>query len=109
MIHAIIRYYPENSPAYDDDNNDVIDYIQESLECCGVNSIDDWERFSPYYTKLGRLPPSCCGREEPSNCTESEAFNDVRQICHHFMHIAIYVAYRNAKAKVTMHSNLQLL
>lgn len=89
MINAINRYFPENSPGYDDDNNDVIDYIQESLECCGARSIDDWIPFSPYYIALERLPASCCGREEPSNCTESEAFNDVRHICHYFMHIAI--------------------
>ena len=73
-------YYPEGSIEYDEDNNDVVDFIQESLECCGVNSIHDWTAISPYYDELGELPPSCCGREEPDLCSIDEAFTDVRKI-----------------------------
>jgi len=55
----------------------VIDFIQESLECCGINNTDDWMMFSPYTMELRRLPASCCDREEPLACPESEAFDEV--------------------------------
>ena len=74
----MLLYYPEGDIAYDEDNNDVVDFIQESLECCGVNSIDDWETYSPYHEQRMRLPASCCGREEPDACPNDEAFTDVR-------------------------------
>jgi len=71
------RYYPSNDTAYDDDLNDVVDTIQDTLECCGVNNTDDWFTYSPYSMQLNRLPASCCGRDEPDDCPESEAFTDV--------------------------------
>ena len=70
-------YYPKGFTEYNEDNNDVVDFIQESLECCGASSIDDWN-ISPYYKKLRTLPASCCGREEPDACPMNEAFTDVR-------------------------------
>lgn len=79
LQNALARYYPSNNSAFDDDLNDVVDFIQESLECCGVNNTADWAMFSPYTMELGRLPASCCDRDEPSPCPENEAFDEVGQ------------------------------
>ena len=80
LIRALGLYYPESDIAYDEDINDIVDFIQENLECCGVTSINDWSAFSPYSMQLDRLPASCCDREEPDVCSDDEAFTDVRQI-----------------------------
>ena len=80
LINAISLYYPSNAPEHNDELNDVVDFIQENLECCGVIGIDDWLNFSPYYMELNRLPASCCGHDEEASCTSSEAFTDVRLV-----------------------------
>lgn len=79
MISALERYYPSNNTEHDEDLNDVVDFIQENLECCGINSTDDWFTYSPYSMQLNRLPASCCGREGDEACPQSEAFTDVSQ------------------------------
>ncbi|XP_065910169.1 23 kDa integral membrane protein-like [Dysidea avara] len=76
LLRALGRYYPSNNTAYDEDLNDVIDFIQDSLECCGVNNTADWALFSPYTMELGRLPASCCGNDEPTACPDSRAFDE---------------------------------
>jgi len=76
LQRALTRYYPSNITGFDEDLNDVIDFIQESLECCGVNNSADWAA-SPYTMMLGRLPASCCDRDEPAACPENEAFDEV--------------------------------
>lgn len=77
LTNALRRYYPLNDSRFDEDLNDVVDFIQEELECCGINSTADWFTFSPYSMQLGRLPASCCGRDDNQSCDESEAFTDV--------------------------------
>ena len=78
LLNALDRYYPPNTNTsdYDEDLNDVIDFIQETLECCGVNNTEDWED-TPYFEETdGLVPSSCCaGRGE---CRPEEAYNKVR-------------------------------
>ena len=79
MTNALQRYYPSNDTEFDEDLNDVVDFIQDTLECCGINSTDDWYDFSPYSMQLDRLPASCCGREDDASCPNGEAFEDVSE------------------------------
>ena len=69
-------YYPEDATDYDKDINSVVDFIQERLECCGVNKIDDWF-ITPYYARFCGLPPSCCEDDKSVVCPQFEAFTDV--------------------------------
>ena len=78
LQNALNRYYPSNTTNgdYDEDLNDVIDFIQETLECCGINNTDDWID-TPYYNETdGDLPSSCCDGE-PSVCSDEDAYNQV--------------------------------
>ena len=78
MTSALRRYYPENDTRFDEDLNDVVDFIQENLECCGVvNGTVEWFNLSPYSMQLNMLPASCCGREEGEVCPVADAFEDV--------------------------------
>lgn len=78
LQNALNSYYSSNdtSGEYDEDLNDVVDFIQEALECCGINSTEDWDE-TPFYRETNRLPSSCCGRSEPENCTRDEAYDQV--------------------------------
>ena len=79
LISALRRYYPSNDDNFDEGLNDAVDYVQDNLECCGiVNGTIDWLTYSPFTMTLMRLPSSCCGRDEPEDCPEDEAFSDVR-------------------------------
>ena len=78
LLNALDRYYPSNASMgeYDEDLNDVIDFIQETLECCGVNNSMDWIG-TPYYEETdGDLPSSCCDGE-PEECPIEESYNKV--------------------------------
>lgn len=77
LTSALQRYYPMNDSRYDEDLNDVVDFIQENLECCGINSTQDWFTYSPYSMDVGELPGSCCGREGEEVCPDDEVFTDV--------------------------------
>lgn len=39
-----------------------VDFMQQVLECCGVESYKDWEFFLPNVTESIELPESCCQR-----------------------------------------------
>lgn len=43
----------------------IIDQMQMTMHCCGVNSTADWSDLNPFPGDSGRLPDSCCPR--PSN------------------------------------------
>ena len=75
LLNAVNRYYLSNSSRYDEDLNDAIDFIQENLECCGINNTDDWRNTS-YFRETGSLPSSCC-EGEPEDCTPAEAYDKV--------------------------------
>lgn len=51
--------------------NQKINYFQ--LECCGVNSADDWKEINDSLY----LPPSCCKKpiDDTSTCIKDQAFN----------------------------------
>jgi len=76
LQNALNRYHVSNSTEYNEDLNDVVDFIQESLECCGINNTGDWNQTS-YFKETNSLPPSCCGRSEPESCSENEAYDKV--------------------------------
>lgn len=76
LLNALDRYYPSNNTMeYDEDLNDVIDFIQETLECCGVNNTEDW-LATPYYDETDSLPSSCCDGE-PEECFPEGAYDKV--------------------------------
>ncbi|XP_063676987.1 23 kDa integral membrane protein-like [Bolinopsis microptera] len=53
-----------NGTAYNDMTNatqQIVDLIQEKLECCGLENSTDWK---------GDLPASCCSSDPNSNSTE---------------------------------------
>lgn len=78
MISALQRYYPSSAEEFDEDLNDVVDFIQDGLECCGIiNGTVDWMIYSPFYTALNRVPGSCCGLEDEEECNEEDIFEDV--------------------------------
>ncbi|KAL5264288.1 hypothetical protein ACHWQZ_G005403 [Mnemiopsis leidyi] len=63
-----------NETAYDDMSNStqkVVDLIQETLECCGLNNATDW---------TGQLPASCCETPD-SNSTDSNSTEPVDFKC----------------------------
>ena len=64
----------------------MVDFIQETLECCGINSTEDWDE-TPFYQETDRLPSSCCGRNEPDDCPRDEAYD---QVSTHGMSIKTY-------------------
>lgn len=76
-MRALDRYYSSNDTMnYDEDLNDVVDLIQESLECCGINNTEDW-MSSPYYEENMRVPSSCCDKDEPEVCQPNEIYTKV--------------------------------
>ena len=77
LLNALDRYYPSNSSTgdYDEDLNDVVDFIQETLECCGVNNTGDW-LTAPYFEETNSLPSSCCDGE-PQECLPNDAYDKV--------------------------------
>ena len=79
---------------YDEDLNDVVDFIQETLECCGVNNTDDW-LATPYYEETDRLPSSCCDGE-PNDCIPEEAYDKVSTCT------IMYVVYGTDKKSATI-------
>ena len=48
MINSMADYNASNRSTF------WLDYIQTTLECCGVNGPEDWLKFQP------NLPQSCC-------------------------------------------------
>ena len=79
-MSALDRYYsPNDTENYDKDLNDVVDLIQESLECCGINNTEDW-MSSPYFEESMRVPSSCCDKDEPEVCEEDEVYTKVRDL-----------------------------
>ena len=80
LQNALNSYYPPDTNStgeYDEDLNDVVDFIQESLKCCGINSTEDWLN-TPFYNETGgELPSSCCGRSDSEECPFDEAYGKV--------------------------------
>lgn len=52
----------------------AVDYMQRSLECCGVDGPSDWDGILPETEKSDivsvLVPESCCGEFEDSRCSE---------------------------------------
>ncbi|XP_006033198.1 tetraspanin-36-like [Alligator sinensis] len=48
---------------------DVVDYLQEQFQCCGVNNYSDWTT-TPWFNSTGNnsVPVSCC-KQDIKNCT----------------------------------------
>ncbi|XP_076663638.1 tetraspanin 6 isoform X2 [Andrena cerasifolii] len=64
----IFNEYPRNA-----EEAEIVNIIQSSLKCCGVNSADD---FAPHGNFTGKIPWSCCGKAEREQfCSASEAKN----------------------------------
>lgn len=50
-----------SSRGYRKDVNNLVDYVQKTFECCGVNSSVDWFFLNPNVTEvLGNAPPRVC-------------------------------------------------
>lgn len=50
-----------SSRGYRKDVNNVVDYVQKTFDCCGINSSVDWFYLNPNVTDvLGNTPPRAC-------------------------------------------------
>lgn len=79
-----------NASQFDEDLNDVVDFIQDNLECCGIsNNTVDWFTYSPFSMMLGRVPGSCCGLEGEEECQQSDIFEDVSHRTYYIIWIAM--------------------
>lgn len=47
---------------------EIVDIIQGSLECCGIDGPDDYRKIN----HNGTIPWSCCGKEEGGFCTSAD-------------------------------------
>jgi len=61
-LQALIDHYGQNKTA-----KDAIDDIQQTFQCCGVDSMDDWK---------DPIPSSCCAKENQESCDKDHAFKD---------------------------------
>lgn len=62
-----------NSRGYRSDVNNVVNYVQKTFECCGVNSSVDWFIVNPNVTEVeGNRPPrTCqCNLGQQSHCAQ---------------------------------------
>ncbi|XP_043523302.1 CD63 antigen-like isoform X2 [Frieseomelitta varia] len=62
----ITRDYQKLFDSYND-NKEVIDFVQSSLQCCGVTSPNDYNGIRP-------IPPSCCGKKEDETCATQDIY-----------------------------------
>lgn len=64
------RTVNESMASYNSNANKAqsVDFMQRVLECCGVDSYEDWKFFLPNVTESIELPESCC---LPSTLEES--------------------------------------
>jgi len=63
-LHTLINNYGQNK------TDNAIDELQQTFQCCGVDSMDDW-------TKAGHaIPQSCCAKENQESCDRDYAFKD---------------------------------
>ena len=82
MTRALQLYHSSNDTAHNSDHNEIVDFIQERLDCCGITNASDWFIYSPYSMELDKLPSSCCGLDEPKDCPETDAYSEVSILCH---------------------------
>lgn len=62
QVEEMVRRTINESMANYNDNPNVaqsVDFMQQVLECCGVDSYKDWEAFLPNATGI-EVPQSCC-------------------------------------------------
>ena len=65
----IFKGYPRHG-----EEAEIVNIIQSSLKCCGVNSADDFSETHGNFT--GEIPWSCCGKAEREQfCSKSEVKN----------------------------------
>lgn len=65
QVEEMVRRTINQSMASYNGNPNVaqsVDFMQQVLECCGVESYKDWEFFLPNVTESIELPESCCQR-----------------------------------------------
>lgn len=65
QVEEMVRRTINESMASYNGNPNVaqsVDFMQQVLECCGVESYKDWEFFLPNVTESIELPESCCQR-----------------------------------------------
>nr|XP_020666714.1 tetraspanin-3-like [Pogona vitticeps] len=59
--------------AYDGktDDSHIVDYLQQELQCCGVQNYTDWigSRWFNSTSKNNSVPLSCCKQDLRQNCT----------------------------------------
>jgi hypothetical protein len=72
MTEAFLDFRADPSDEeYKEDVNDVVAYVQETFECCGVNGSQDWLNDHPgFFQENGNQPPRECLCEPDSddNC-----------------------------------------
>lgn len=51
-----------------EETKEFVDFIQNELKCCGVDSYNDFLRNKPY------IPGSCCGKNSSDTCTQQNAY-----------------------------------
>lgn len=79
LQRALGNYYNDTTEGYDEPLNDAVDFIQETLECCGITNYTDWINTT-FFDDTDRLPSSCCGKSEPNTCLGGEIYTKVSEI-----------------------------
>jgi hypothetical protein len=67
MEEAIMDYRFNSSAAdFDEDNNDVVDRVQNTFDCCGIDNATDWRTFNLiFFNANGGQPPASCSCTSP--------------------------------------------
>lgn len=70
-------------------DRELVDVIQSTLHCCGVDSASDYSLRSGSHFN-GTIPGSCCGKPEGSLCDRGEAYQEgcVKEIKNFFKYAA---------------------
>ncbi|XP_017791370.1 PREDICTED: CD63 antigen-like isoform X2 [Habropoda laboriosa] len=68
---AIVESYKKMFDTYStsQENREIIDVVQASLQCCGIDSAQD------YISRNIAVPWSCCGEQQDKTCSVENSYN----------------------------------
>lgn len=74
---AITEYRAsEDDEGYNEDANDAVDFLQNALDCCGIDGPEDWGEFNPDYVTIEGLPRSCdCDDDDDEDICGTPTFS----------------------------------
>lgn len=82
-LQPLYDWNHKNTSSYEVKNaTEIWDLLQSDMECCGVNSPEDWSRFAPKKYP-SNIPISCCANQRlvKSSAAHSGTIYDVHEFC----------------------------